>query len=282
MIQFFKIQKSGYQKFNDSRIQRLCAQKIMGFLIFIFSLLPVPYAHAAHPLITDDTGTQGKRRFQVEINSEFIYDKEISDGVTTKKTGGEIATILSYGVIDNMDIIFGLPYQWIKTEEDGDPSSDVDGIADMSLEVKWRFYEHKGLGLALKPGITFPTGDRDKGLGTGRATYGLFFITTKEIEPLAFHINIGYTRNENRIDERKDIWHASLAGELEVLRNLKVVANIGVETDPDRESNTHPAFILGGLIYSISEDIAFDFGVKGALNKPETDLTFLAGIAVKF
>ncbi len=276
------IQKSWYRGFNDSRIKKSCVKKIMGFLIFIFSLLPVPYAHAAHPLITDDTGTQGKGRFQVEVNSEFTYEKETSDGVTTKETGGEIATILSYGVIDNVDIILGLPYQWIKTEEDGEVTSDVDGISDMSLEVKWRFYEHEGLSLALKPGITFPTGDRDKGLGTGKATYGLFFITTKEIEPWSFHLNLGYTRNENRVDERKDIWHASLAGELEVVRDIKVVANIGVETNPDRESNTHPAFILGGLIYSVSENFDIDLGIKGALNKPETDLTFLAGIAVKF
>ncbi len=257
------------------------------WLLIVFSLFTIYFSlitvsHAAHPLITDDTGTQGKGRFQLEINSEFTYDKKTADGVTTKETGGELATILSYGIIDNVDIILDLPYQWTETKEDGEVTSDVDGISDMSLEVKWRFYEHEGLSLALKPGITFPTGDRGKGLGTGKATYGLFFITTKEIEPWSFHLNLGYTRNENRVDERKDIWHASLAGELEVVRDIKVVANIGVETNPDRESNTHPAFILGGLIYSISEDIAFDFGVKGALNKPETDLTFLAGIAVKF
>lgn len=166
--------------------------------------------------------------------------------------------------------------------ENGDVIEKEDGVSDMSVELKWRFFEKDGLSLALKPGITLPTGDDDRGPGTGRVGYSLFFITTKEIEPWAFHLNLGYIRNENKVDERKDLWHASLAGEFEVVKDLKVVGNIGVERNPDKGSNTHPAFILGGLIYSISEDLDIEIGVKGGLNKPETDLTILAGIASRF
>lgn len=193
-----------------------------------------------------------------------------------------MATILSYGITDNVDIVFGMPYQWFKVKEDGEVTSKEDGISDMSLEIKWRFYEKDGLSLALKPGITLPTGDDDKGLGQGRATYSLFLITTKEIEPVVLHLNLGYVRNENKLDERNDIWHVSLAGETEVVKDLKVVANIGAERNPDKTSNTHPAFILGGLIYSITENFDIDVGIKAGLNKPETDLTFLAGIAWRF
>lgn len=193
-----------------------------------------------------------------------------------------MATILSYGISDNADIVLGIPYQWKRAWKDSTLDSDVDGISDISLESKWRFYEKDGLSLALKPGITLPTGDEDKGLGTGRATYSMFFISTKEIEPWAFHLNFGYTRNENKVDERKDIWHASLASEVKVLKDLKVVANIGMERNPDKASNTHPAFILGGLIYSVTENFDIDIGIKGGLNKLETDATFLAGIALRF
>ena len=251
-------------------------------LTMVFVVLWYGSAFAAHPLITDDTGTQGKKKFQLEVNSEFNYDKETEEGVTVKETGGEVATVLSYGVTDNVDVVLGLPYQWSKVKEDSEVTSKENGISDMSLELKWRFYEKDGLSLALKPGMTLPTGDDEKGLGAGRATYGLYFITTKEIEPWTFHLNLGYVRNENKSDERKDIWHASLAGEVEVVKNLKVVANIGAERNPDETSSTHPAFILGGLIYSVSENFDIDFGVKGGLNKPETDYAILAGIALRF
>ena len=140
-----------------------------------------------------------------------------------------------------------------------------DGISDMSIELKWRFYETDGFSFALKPGLTLPTGDDDKGLGSGRTTCHLFLITTKEIKPWAFHLNLGYNRNENKVDERKDIWHASLASTVEVIKDIKLAANIGAERNPDKSSNTHPAFIIGGLIYSISENFDIDFGIKGGL-----------------
>ena len=254
------------------------------FLILLLFLLPFSSTSvfAAHPLITDDTGTQGKGKFQLEVNSEVNYDKESEAGVKTKTKGGEVATTLSYGIIDNVDIVLGIPYQWFKVKEDGEIISREKGLSDISLELKWRFYERDGWSFALKPGVTFPTGKEEKDLGTGRTTYGLFFITTKEIGPWAFHLNFGYMRNENKLDERKDMWHISLASEVKLIKNLRLVANIGAERNPDRASNKHPAFILGGLIYSITENFDIDIGIKGGLNKPETDLTILVGMALRF
>lgn len=250
-------------------------------------LLCTGSAFGAHPLITDDTGTQGKGKFQWEVNSEFNYDKETAGDVTVKETGGEVATALSYGITDNTDIVLGLPYQWFKVKEDGEVTSKEDGLSDLSVELKWRFFEKDGLSFAMKPGITLPTGNEKKGLGNGRPSYGLTFITSKEIGPWAFHFNLGYARNEYKLREdkeanRKDIWHASIAGELEVIKDLKAVANIGIKRNPDRTSNTHPAFILGGLIYSVSENFDIDFGIKRGLNKPETDYAILIGIALRF
>jgi len=268
--------------------------EVRGDKVFLFFLLFTIYfslftvSFAAHPLITDDTGTQGKGKIQLEINGETSFDKEIKSDddtgkhITVKETGGEVAAALSYGVTDTTDIVFGLPYQWRKVKEDDTETADEDGISDISFEVKWRLFEKDGLSFAFKPGITLPTGDDEKGLGAGRMTYSIFFITTKEIEPFAFHANIGYIRNENKGDERKDIWHASLASEMDVVKDLKLVANIGMEKNPDKGSSTNPAFILGGLIYSVTENIDMDFGVKFGLNKPETDRTLLAGMALRF
>jgi hypothetical protein len=256
-------------------------------LLILGVLLWSAAAFAAHPLITDDTGTQGKGKMQLEINGETGYDKEKEDGVTIKARESEIAAAFSYGIRDNIDIVIGLPYVWIEEKEDGEITADENGISDVSLEVKWMFYENGGLSLALKPGITLPAGDEEKGLGSGRMSYSITFIATKEMEPWAFHLNLAYIRNEYKLDEdkdanRKDIWHASLASEVEIINNLKAVANIGIEKNPDKESDVDPAFIIAGIIYSFNENLDIDFGVKGGLNKPETDLTYLAGIATRF
>lgn len=267
--------------------------EVQGFNVFLFFLLFSIYfslftvSFAAHPLITDDTGTQGKGKFQLEINGESGYEKEKEDGTTIKETSSEVAAAVSYGVLDNIDAVIGLPYQWNKAKEDSEVVSDEKGISDIALEVKWRFYEADGLSLALKPGLSLPTGNEDRGLGNGRISCGLTFITTKEAGPWAFHLNLAINHNEYKLDDdrdanRKDIWHASLASEAEAVKDLRLVANIGIEKNPDKSSSTDPAFILGGLIYSASENIDLDLGVKFGLNKPETDRTMLAGMALRF
>jgi hypothetical protein len=256
-------------------------KKAKLFLTFATLFLCYGKTYAAHPLITDDAGTQGRGKFQLELNGEYSREREREAGVRVKERSAELGGIFSWGLTDSIDAVFGLPYCQYKVKENG-TSIDESGLSDISLEVKWRFYEEEFLSLALKPGVTLPSGDDEKGLGAGRLTYGLFFIATKEIDSFVFHLNLGYTRNENTVDEREDLWHASLAGEIEVVKNLKFVANAGMERNPDRRSDTHPAFILGGVIYSLSENCDIDFGVKGGLNKPETDFSMLFGIALRF
>lgn len=253
------------------------------FALFIINYAFMPASYAAHPLITDDTGTQGKGKVLFELNGQSSYDKtDSSANEKTKSRESEIKAAISRGITDNIDVIVGFPYQWKKTEVNDVTTSNDDGIADVSVEVKWRFFEKNGFSFALKPGLTLPAGDKDKGLGTGRVVGTLFFITSKEVNPWAYHINLGYKRNENQLDQREDIWHASLAGEYKVIQNLKLVANIGAERNTDKASNTNPAYMLGGFIYSIRENLDFDLGVKVGLNETEKDITFLGGIALRF
>ncbi len=232
---------------------------------------------ASHPLITDDAGTQGKGKFQLELTGEYGHDRQ--DGVTTKETG--LAATLTYGIVDPVDIVIGLPYQYIRIKDSSD-TIRVDGIADVPLDVKWKFYDNEGLSFALKPGVTFSTGDSEKGLGTGKMTYRLFLIGSKEVNSWAFHVNLGYHRNENKAEERKDLWHASVATTYEVAEKWTLVGNLGIERNPDPGSNNHPAFILGGVIYSPAENLDLSCGFKGGLTRSETDYAILLGLTWRF
>ncbi|MFI5294327.1 MAG: transporter [Thermodesulfovibrionales bacterium] len=242
-------------------------------------LVAVGQTFAAHPLITDDTGTQGKGKFQLEIIGE--YQHESKDGITIDSVVVPTIPVLSYGITDTSDIVLGISYQHVRTS-DSQKTTTADGLSDTSVELKWRFYDKDGLSFALKPGISIPTGNDEKGFGAGKITYHLFLIATKEIKPWAFHLNLGYIRNENKINERNDIWHSSLAGEVEFIKNLKAVANVGIERDRDKASNTIPAFILGGLIYSISTNLDIDIGIKKGINNRGNDYSIPAGITWRF
>ena len=113
-------------------------------------------------------------------------------------------------------------------------------------------------------------------------TYYLYLIASKEIKPWSFHLNLAYIRNENTGDDRKDIWHASFASTIDVMKNLKLVGDVGVESNPESSSTTPPVYILGGLIYSVSENLDIGLGVKGGLTKPETDIAVRGGISYRF
>ena len=254
----------------------------MAFVVAMMTYLLTPAAFAARLLETDDAGTLGKGVFQVEMGLEMSDHRQDQDNMVTKERTTSVSTAFSYGIHDDIDIIMEFPYERMRAREDGITIHNEKGFSDLALDAKWRFFEKENLAFALKPGLSFPTGNDKKGLGTGRMTYGMVFITTMELEPLAFHLNAGYRRNENKGGERKDIWAANLAGEVSVAKPLKLVANVGVETNKDRDSATAPVFFLGGLIYSVTDNIDIDLGYKRGLNKAESDNTYIGGITIKF
>ena len=113
-------------------------------LLALFFSVPV---YAAAPLITDDTGTQGKGKYQIEL--------DYAAGVTTTDTGQELSTTLSLGIADNVDVIVELPYDWSPFTEEGRPIAIQQGIGDMAVDIKWRFLDNsKENGLSLAPLIS--------------------------------------------------------------------------------------------------------------------------------
>lgn len=255
--------------------------KLWLFLLALALMVPAT-SHAARPLVTDDTGTVGKGKTQVELGAEWSSWKDTVEEVRVKETGTEASGVFTYGVSDTVDLVAGFPYAWSRAEENGETVSKENGFSDISLEAKWRFFEKNGFGLALKPGIKLPTGDHEKGFGTGRLTYGITFIASQEIEPFAFHFNAGYTRNENKVDEREDLWSASLAATYEVAKGMNVVGDVGFRRNPDPTVGTAPAFALVGLNYAINDHVMLDAGFKFGLNKQETDHSITAGVTFNF
>lgn len=248
--------------------------------IYLAVVMAVPAfpALAEHPLITDDAGTQGKGKAQLELVAE--YDRAEHHGAVERTFVGPTMPVLSIGLRDDVDVVSGISYQHT-TVEDAGSRVTRSGAGDFALDVKWRFYERGGLGLALKPGLSLPTGDHEKGLGAGKSTQRLFVIATREAGPWAFHANLGYTRNANRAGDREALWHASAAAARVVVKDLKATANVGVDTDTDPASRRTPAYILGGFVYAVSERLALDIGARRSFNVAGTAYAVLGGVTIR-
>jgi hypothetical protein len=246
-------------------------------------------AYGAHPLVTDDSGTQGKGKFQIEINGEYDTDSRNNAGISTVETVGEAAAAITYGITDNIDIVAGMPYLWHNVTDSGITTTHETGNGDMSVELKWKFFdnENSGMSLALKPGFTVPTGSQKKGFGNGAMSGWVMLIATRKGRLGSLHGNLcycreGYGAQGGNAASATDIFHASMAGELNVSGSLRAVADIGIDANVDKASDTHSAFLLGGLIYSVTENCDLDFGIKCGLDNAFPDHAFLGGLTARF
>lgn len=258
-------------------------KKIFSFATTLL-LLSAGTGFAAHPLISDDAGTLGKGNMQVELNGEMGSDNETANGSTTKTTGKQVATSFGIGVSDKIDVSVGVTRPWGAGDIDGASFNDA-GSADFSLAIKWQVYEQERLSIAVKPqlGYSYAVGVPDD----HNVSYGAALVVSKEFEPFAVHLNIGYTYNDyNRAEvrdaSRSSIMSYSLAGTYEAIKDLKLVADVGAATNEDKTSNDMPVFGLAGIIYSPHRSLDLSAGLKVGMTRPETDLTGLLGVTLKF
>ncbi len=239
-------------------------------------------ALAILPLITDDTGTQrpNKTTHEVEFSHDRLRDSDA--GVTAK--AGVTGFTYTYGISDPLDIYIGTTHARVTI----DPGAfKVSGMGDTGVGIKWRFYDKDNLSFAIKPQITFATGDENKGLGTGRTSGALTLIAAYEAEPVTWLANVAYTRNNYKLaaDDaalRRDLVRVSAAALVKVHEKARSFADLGSATNPDRASSKRPAYFLTGLIYSPNKDIDFDLGVKFGISNPEVDRTGSIGATFRF
>jgi len=257
---------------------------LAGLLAVTCVSVSVP-VFAGHPLATDDTGTQGFLKFQVETTAELGWDKENEHAIATTADYQALNVAVTAGVLDSLDLVLCHPYTWQHIEDTAGNQTDNSGFNDLSLAFKYRFLELGPASFAIKPSITFPTGNHDRNLGAGRAAYGATLISTYDLKPVAIHANVGYT-NQRFTDADKDgarehLWNFLLASSVEVMKGLQLVAEVGTGTTPDKNINDWTSFITGGVIYSVVENLDLSLGAKGGLSRPATDLALLAGITFR-
>lgn len=249
-------------------------------------LLTAGTSFAAHPLVSDDAGTLGKGTIQVELNGDFGSDKESRERTTSKYKSSQVAATVGIGVTDKIDVTFGYTRPWGDGDVDGTPFKDV-GSSDFSLSMKWQVYEHEGFSIAVKPqiGYSYAVGVPENDY---TMSYGTALIFTKEIEPFAFHLNVGYTYNDYNLAavrdaNRNSIWNFSLGTTYDVVKEkLKAVVDFGATTNEDKTVSEMPVFGLAGLIYSVNKNVDLSAGIKVGLTEPENDLTGTFGATLKF
>ena len=222
----------------------------------------------AHPLVTEDTGTQGRGKFELENAFQRQHD-----GVDRS---WEYAPQLSYGVGDSVDIAARL--QWL---EQRSTDSQQRGLGDSAIDVKWRFHDAGALTLGVRAGIDLPTASADKGFGAGKASVHGVLVASLDAADTAWHGNIGYARNP-RIGERRALWHASVALLWGATPTLRLAAEAAADSDPDPARGTWQKSLGLGAILAARDGFDIDVGCRRGKGSISRGTTLLAGATLRW
>src|SRR5205085_8885357 len=106
------------------------------------------FAQVAHPLISEDTGTQGSGRFELEL------------GASRTPSGGghalELDPQLSYGARADVDLILRASVLRLTGGAAQDAGHNA-GFGPSALDFKWRAATRAALSLGLRAGLDLPT-----------------------------------------------------------------------------------------------------------------------------
>ncbi len=231
-------------------------------------------ARAAHPLVTDDTGTQGSGRWQLELNTDHARIRDAGNSAWEREANAS----LTRGLSETLDVAVNLP--WARLGSAVGPGRS--GPADATLLAKWRFHDDgRGWTLGLRPEVTLPTGNEAKGLGNGRATASLTLLSDYRSGAWGWIANAGYAYNDNSVGDRRHLWAASTAILYELGEQWTLAADMGASRAAVAGART-ARFGLVGVIWHIAAAVDLDAGWRRNLGAGSRAHALGAGLTLRW
>lgn len=221
-------------------------------------------AFAGHPMLSEDTGTQGKSNFELELGYAWIRSEGDRSFLFQPQ--------LSYGASPTLDLI--VQPAWTT---DGGAGGER-GLSDTNLDVKWRFYGAAPWSLGIRAGFELPTAQHDLGLRHGVAPHAIM-VATADYAPLTFDANLGYAHVPD--DALPDRYHFSAAATYAANERVFVVLDAAADSSPDVARNACQVVALLGVIYTARPGLDVDIGYRGRLSALGPVHQWLLGITFR-
>lgn len=225
-------------------------------------------ALAGHPMLTEDTGTQGTGNEELELGNSWASDSGDRSFLFQPQ--------LSYGATPTLDLI--VQPSWYANDIGGD---SVRGAGDTNLDFKWRFLGRDPYSLAVRAGVTAATSQHDLGLPDGRMAEHALLVATYDAEPLTIDANLGYAHNPDVVDLRANLYHFSAAALYAATGRLALVLDLDLDSNADASKSSMPAVALVGAIYTCRPGLDIDVGYRAGLNSAAIARQWLLGITFR-
>ena len=234
-------------------------------------LLSVSHARAqgGPPYFTNDPGTPGNRRW--EINIGYITIPE-----TDQSTAHVPDLDINYGVGDRLQLT--LEVAWLRHQLDSAPPRY--GLSQDTLGAKWRFYgDDTGLAVSVFPqaSINNPTSSVARGVVPPGASLTLPMEISKTFDGLAVNGEIGYTL----VQSARAAWLAGIvAGHEKRIRHQKSTVEFDVEfyAAGDVGGETEQKTLEGGVRVGIRPPFVLLLMAGWSLAHTQESITAYAGL----
>jgi hypothetical protein len=231
----------------------------------------VPASFAAHPLQTEDTGTQGAGNLEIE------------NGLSRTRYASTTQTVfqpqLSLGLATTLDAIVQPSYVWQHVAQER-----ASGLGDTNVDAKWRMWDSHPLSLAIRGGVALATNQDGLGLTHGKSSEHVKLALTWDRSPTTVHVNVGTTfvPRAPASPARRVMTGVSAAVMQQVDEHLILTVDTGFAQSPNPHKGSWPGTVLAGVIWTVRPGLDLDLGWQRSVDDMPVARTWLAGLTYRF
>jgi hypothetical protein len=205
-------------------------------LIVALAGLSAP-AVAGPPFLTDDPEPVEYRHWEVYIASQGSFNRD-----ETSLTAPHFE--FNYGIFRNVQIHLIVPFGYVKPE--GGPSHH--GYADTELGAKIRLIQESGScpQVGVFPIVILPTGDKNKGLGSGEVQVFFPVWVQKSWGPWTTYGGGGYWLNPGT--GNRNYWFLGWEVQRDMSKHLTLGAEVFHQTRSQAGGESHTGLNAGAIV----------------------------------
>jgi hypothetical protein len=270
--------------------RRFAAAALLRRLLLLtaFLLLSVVSVSAQQPFYTDDADVTDYKHFHIQFSNEFdVLQRFDYPGLTQNTSVLEVG----YGLAKNLEVSVNGPLINISNSRIITPRHLI-GLGDIELQVKFNpIKEKEGSrrpALAATFAVEFPTGNTDKGLGSGLADYFVNGIIQKSVtKKTKIRLNGGilFAGNDTTGEIGIKTRGTAFVGGASIVKQFTPKLDLGVEVTGALTKTLHldegqVQTQIGGN-YQLFKKMSLDFGViAGKFNTTRAGVQL--GVSIDF
>jgi len=240
---------------------------------FLLTALVAAGARAAHPIQTEDTGTQGAGN--LELENGFARERDDDVGATVI---ANYQPQLSVGLTPTFDAIVQPSWVSRRTRR----AATISGAGDTNLDAKWRFFGSDPWSLAVRAGLELPTARAGSGLPHGQLGEHALLVATWDATPTTVHFNAGASHVPPVPGVRATTAVVSAAVLQAIDERLLVTVDSQFTQDPSPARHAWPGDMLAGAIWTLRPGLDVDLGYEAGINARPRARAWLAGLTWRF